>query len=446
MSTPIAVMGAQWGDEGKGKIVDLLSKDHDLVVRYQGGNNAGHTVQIGEHTHKLHLVPSGMLSGKECVLGNGTVIEPRALLDELQALPPACDRSLLRISERAHVVLCTHALLDWAAEQGSGIGTTKKGIGPAYTSKAARFGAVRMCELANERLLAEMFTRELPRVVRELMGLADHAELQRKVAMEYPGCHDGEHLLSPAKMARYYALLGRQLTSHLANTSDIVNGTIAQGKRVLFEGAQGAMLDVDHGTYPYVTSSSTTRGGVFTGSGYNGSAGLYVLGVTKAYTTRVGAGPFPTELHDAHGDALCERGHEFGTTTGRKRRCGWLDIPALRYAHGINGFDALALMKLDVLSGMEKVRVCTGYTHKGKAASAFPATTADLEMMKPVYEDLQGWKEDITGVRSFEDLPAACRSYVERIEQLIGVPVSLVSVGPERSQTIVRASIGGERI
>ncbi len=417
----LAIIGAQWGDEGKGKIVDLVCDGYDLVVRYQGGNNAGHTVRVGDATYKLQLIPSGILKGKRCVLGNGTVIDPEGLLAEMDALPASCSRKDILISDRAHVVLASHKLLDWAHEAHGGagaIGTTLRGIGPAYASKVRRAGAVRICDLLDARRLEALLAQQDEAALRELSGLVGEETARAKARTLFPHlCGEGDDgagargLFDARKTLAHYLALARRLAPHVRDTGLLVNEAALAGRRILFEGAQGALLDVDHGTYPYVTSSNTTR---------------------------VGAGPFPTELSDAVGEALASRGREIGTVTGRKRRCGWLDAVALRYVRLLCGFSSLAITKLDVLSGVGTLRICVGYTLDGKPVAGFPADPDVLARCVPAYEQLEGWDEDLSAVRDYDALPRACKAYLARIEGLVGVPVSLVSVGPERTQTISR--------
>ncbi|MBC7249316.1 MAG: adenylosuccinate synthase [Anaerolineae bacterium] len=422
----IAVIGAQWGDEGKGKITDMLAAESDVVARYGGGDNAGHTVVVGNDTFKLHLVPSGILYPRVvCVLGGGMVVNPRRLLqemDELAARGVDVSARRLLLSNRAHLILPYHIALDGAAERSRGqsaLGTTKRGIGPAYADKAARSG-IRAGEMLDPAAFAE----------RVRAAVLTKNELLTRVY--------GQEPLSPEEIAAEYREYALRLRSHLADTSAFLVEALREGKQLLCEGAQGTLLDLDHGTYPYVTSSYPTVGGALIGLGLGPQHLTRILGVTKAYQTRVGAGPFPTELHDDTGDHLVEVGHEYGTTTGRRRRTGWLDAVALRYAVQVNGLSELALTKLDVLTGLNPLRIAVAYMCDGETWDHFPADVRALARCQPVYEELPGWEEDISGARTFEELPQEARDYVTRIEELAGVPATLISVGPEREQTIHR--------
>lgn len=418
------IVGMQWGDEGKGKIVDLICPAFDGVVRYQGGHNAGHTVRFADRHFSLHLIPSGILHPEtSCVLGNGMVVSPEALFAELDRLAEAGVEvaGRLAVSSRAHALLPWHVELDQAREEARGvraIGTTSRGIGPAYEAKAARHG-LRLGDLATADL-EERLKVEHARVAAELAGLGaseptPHGELARR-------CREWVERLEPV----------------LADTEVLLAERIESGSSLLFEGAQGALLDLDHGTYPYVTSSSSTAGGACTGTGVPPTAIDGSLGVLKAYTTRVGAGPFATELHDDTGDYLRRRGNEFGTTTGRPRRCGWLDTVVARYARRLNGTGALALTKLDVLDQLAEIQVCTAYELDGRRLHDVPSDLSVLERARPVYRTLPGWRSDTSGVLAFEGLPAAARDYVRFIEDEVGAPVELVSTGPRREETIVR--------
>ncbi|WP_406677184.1 adenylosuccinate synthase [Moorella sp. ACPs] len=419
----VVLVGAQWGDEGKGKITDYLAEKAEVVVRYQGGSNAGHTVMVGEQEFKLHLVPSGILyPGKLCLIGNGVVLDPAVLVQELDGLAErGVDTSSLRISDRAHLILPYHKGLDAAEEERRGearIGTTKRGIGPAYVDKTARTG-IRAGDLLDWQEFREKLARNLAAVNEVLAKIYDR-----------PG-YDLEAILDE------YAGYARRLRPLIADTVRLVNGALKDGRRVLFEGAQGTLLDLDQGTYPFVTSSYPTAGGACIGAGVGPTKINKVLGVAKAYTTRVGAGPFPSEITGSLGDTLREQGREYGTTTGRPRRCGWLDTVILRHAAEVNGLTGLALTKLDVLTGIDPLRICTGYRYGGEIIRDFPASLKVLEQCEPVYEELPGWQEDITKARTLADLPAACRAYIRRIEELAGVPVHLIAVGPRRDETIV---------
>ncbi|MCR8984281.1 adenylosuccinate synthase [Brevibacillus laterosporus] len=422
MST-VVVVGTQWGDEGKGKITDYLAETAEVVARYQGGNNAGHTIIFDGNKYKLHLIPSGIFyKDKICVIGNGMVIDPKALVAELEYLHGhGFTTNNLKISDRAHVILPYHIKLDGVEEESRGqnkIGTTRKGIGPAYMDKAARIG-IRIADLMDKEEFKEKLARNLVEKNRILEKL--YNEEGFKLEDIY------EEYLKYAEIIRPY----------VADTSVVLNDVIDNGNRVLFEGAQGVLLDIDQGTYPYVTSSNPIAGGVTIGSGVGPSKIHQVIGVAKAYTTRVGDGPFPTELHDATGDHIREVGFEFGTTTGRPRRIGWFDTVVVRHARRVSGITGLAITKLDTLSGIDKLRICTAYKYKGEILNEFPASLKVLAECVPVYEELEGWSEDITGVRDLNDLPATARHYIERITQLTGVPMSIFSVGPDREQTNV---------
>ncbi|OAJ74696.1 adenylosuccinate synthetase [Brevibacillus sp. SKDU10] len=422
MST-VVVVGTQWGDEGKGKITDYLAETAEVVARYQGGNNAGHTIIFDGNKYKLHLIPSGIFyKDKICVIGNGMVIDPKALVAELEYLHGhGFTTNNLKISDRAHVILPYHIKLDGVEEESRGqnkIGTTRKGIGPAYMDKAARIG-IRIADLMDKEEFKEKLARNLVEKNRVLEKL--YNEEGFKLEDIY------EEYLKYAEIIRPY----------VADTSVVLNDVIDNGNRVLFEGAQGVLLDIDQGTYPYVTSSNPIAGGVTIGSGVGPSKIHQVIGVAKAYTTRVGDGPFPTELHDATGDHIREVGFEFGTTTGRPRRIGWFDAVVVRHARRVSGITGLAITKLDTLSGIDKLRICTAYKYKGEILNEFPASLKVLAECEPVYEELEGWSEDITGVRDLNDLPATARHYIERITQLTGVPMSIFSVGPDREQTNV---------
>ncbi len=431
----IVVVGAQWGDEGKGRVVDWLAREAQLVARFNGGDNAGHTVVAQGHTLKLHLVPSGILHPDLLsLIGAGVVVNPAQLvaeMDELAALGVDVGPSRLKISAAAHIILSTHRALDGARDAARGrgaIGTTKRGIGPTYADKAARVN-LRAGDMASP----EHFAERVAEAVR-----AHNRRLQEQY---------GAEPLPPEQVAADYCAYAQRLAPHLTDGSALVGEMLAAGEMVLCEAAQGLLLDLDHGTYPYVTSSSTVAGGALTGLGFGPRHVSRVIGVAKAYTTRVGAGPFPTELLDEVGDRIREVGGEYGTTTGRPRRCGWLDLVILRYAARINGLDEFALTKLDVLSGMERLKVAVAYERDGvrtergrrERTEVFPAEfgVESLAQWRPVYEELSGWAEDISVVRSRGDLPLAAREYVARIEERVGVPVTLIGVGPEREQAIV---------
>jgi adenylosuccinate synthase len=406
----LAVVGAQWGDEGKGKVVDLLAGAADLVARFQGGPNAGHTVRAGGRTFQLHHVPSGILHPRTtCVIGNGVVILPPSFEDELRMLAGAgvAVAGRLFVSSRAHVILPCHLAADAACEDGgAAIGTTRRGVGPAYAAKVARRG-VRVEDLGERGRLREVVARAVPA-----------PEVESTV----------EGLLG----------FGERIRPLVADTVALVNRRLDEGARVLFEGAQGTLLDVDHGTYPYVTSSNSSAAGICAGLGVGPTRVERVLGVMKAYATRVGRGPMPTELTGEVGDRLRERGREYGTTTGRPRRCGWFDGVAGRHAVRVNRLDAVALTLLDVLDEFEAVRLCTGYRHGGGILEEMPLASWALAEVEPVYEELPGWRASTAGLRRFADLPAAARAYVARIEEVVGCEVALVSVGPGREQSMVR--------
>ena len=421
----IIVVGAQWGDEGKGKVVDFLSERFDVVARYQGGNNAGHTVVIGDDKIVLHLIPSGVLrKGKTCVLGNGVVIDRGELIqemDQLERLHVKFEDHFF-ISRRAHLVLPYHKLLDIAHEQRATkkIGTTGRGIGPAYVDKMARVG-IRVGDLHQPALFKERLSQNVAE------KRAQFPESRALAALE------------PDRMFHDHLKHYERIQSFLADASLVLDRLMQEGKQVLFEGAQGTLLDVDLGTYPYVTSSSATAGGACTGTGVSPKRIHGVLGICKAYTTRVGEGPFPTELAEEIGDRIRERGAEFGATTGRPRRTGWFDAVGVRYAARVNGLDALALMKLDVLDGLETLQVCTAYRYRGELLTEFPNETDILAECEPVYETLPGWTEDTVGIVEEAKLPANCQAYLRRLEAVAGVPLGLISTGPRRDQTIMRS-------
>jgi adenylosuccinate synthase len=424
--TCVAVVGAQWGDEGKGKVVDLLSEHADIVVRYGGGANAGHTLVIGEAKLVTHLVPSGVLhAGTLCVLADGMVIDPQTLVDEIAAVKArgllAADE--LVVSRGAHVIMPYHKLVEGLREERRhAIGTTRRGIGPAYEAKAARRG-IRIADLGDRARLRELVDRNLD----ELCPLIAHLG----------GTPPGEAEI--VAMIDDAARCGDALSRYLDDAGPLVDRAIRAGKNVLLEGAQGALLDIDHGTYPYVTSSATTAAGACQGVGIGPTRVDRVLGITKAYCTRVGAGPFPTEMDPAEGSRWREAGGEFGATTGRPRRCGWIDVPALRRAVRVSGIDALALTKLDIARGRGPIRVCVGYRVGGQIVDELP-DIGSRQGAVPVYEEHPGWDEEMRHVRSLEDLPSAARTYIAVLERSIGVPFELVSVGPERTETIILTS------
>ncbi len=418
----IVLIGAQWGDEGKGKATDLLGDRVQYVVRYQGGNNAGHTVVIGDEKYALHVLPSGVLSPKVTpVIGNGVVIDPKVLFEEIDGLEKrgvSCDR--LVISANAHLIMPYHRALDKVTERFLGkarIGTTGRGIGPTYGDKIARVG-IRVQDLFDPGILRQKLD----------LALRDKNQLLTKVY--------NRRGLDAKLIAEEYLAYGERLTPYVADTSLVLGKALDAGHNVLLEGAQGSLLDIDHGTYPFVTSSNPTSGGACVGAGIAPTRISKVIGIVKAYTTRVGSGPFPTELHDANGDYLRKTGGEFGVTTGRPRRCGWFDAVIARYATRVNGVTDFFVTKLDVLSSLEKVPVCVAYEVDGKRFDEIPMTQTDFHHAKPVYEYLDGWWEDISQARSFNDLPKNAQAYVKAIEELSGAPVSAVGVGPRRDQTL----------
>ena len=421
----VIVVGTQWGDEGKGKVVDLLSESADYIVRFQGGNNAGHTLVVEDKKFILHLIPSGILhSDKTCCIGNGVVVDPGVLLGEIENLSSHkvhVSPDNLVISGQAHVIMTYHQAVDNAREHRKGkskIGTTGRGIGPCYEDKASRAG-IRFHELINPK----MFTEKLK------------ANLEEKNF--YLEKFLGAKPLDYNQIADQYLAYGEQLRPYAGNVSELLDRARRQGKNILFEGAQGTHLDIDHGTYPFVTSSNVVAGGACSGAGMGPTRIDNVIGICKAYTTRVGGGPFPTELEDEVGKHLQEVGVEFGSTTGRPRRCGWLDMVVLKNAARLNGLTSLTITKLDVLSGLEQIRIATSYVHGTSSMENFPNECFTLESCKPSYMDFEGWSEDITAARTFSDLPAKTQSYLRAIEDLAEIPLSIVSVGPGREQTIM---------
>lgn len=420
----VVVLGSQWGDEGKGKIVDLLTDEVAAVARFQGGHNAGHTLVIDGEKTVLHLIPSGILrEGVECLIGNGVVLSPTALLEEMSMLVekgvPVADR--LRISDAAQLILPYHVSLDLAREQARGsaaIGTTGRGIGPAYEDKVARRGL----------RVSDLFHRE--RLASKLGEVLDFHNFVLKSYFKTEGLDFQQILDDCLAQAEVIRPLVIDVSKRLSELR-------MQGESVLFEGAQGTLLDIDHGTYPFVTSSNTTAGGASTGTGVGPLSLDYVLGITKAYTTRVGAGPFPTELMDRMGEHLARRGHEFGSTTGRARRCGWFDVVALRRAIQINSISGLCITKLDVLDGLESLRICVGYHCDGEHYDLPPSAAESLAVCQPIYEEMPGWQSSTIGITHYEDLPQAAKDYLERIQSLAGIPIELISTGPDREQNIV---------
>lgn len=426
MST-VVIVGAQWGDEGKGKVIDYLAKQADVVVRGQGGNNAGHTVVVGDKKYALHLIPSGILNENTInVVGNGVVFDPEGFLKEIEGLKEkGIDVSSIKVSDRAHVVFPYHREIDRLAEEARGadmIGTTKKGIGPCYMDKVERSG-IRICDFIDAPLFERIFRTQM--------------EAKNEIITKIYG---GEALDIDATITQYKAY-AEAVKPYVADTSVIVYDALRAGKKVLLEGAQGTLLDLDYGTYPYVTSSHPISGGFTIGSGIGPNEIGEVVGITKAYTTRVGKGPFVTELDNEVGDLIRNKGREFGTTTGRPRRCGWLDTVMVKYSQRVNGMTCIALMLVDVLSGFEEVKICKGYDYNGEIIEHFPASLNVLSQCKPIYETLPGWQEDISECDTFEKLPINAQNYIKRIEELVGIPVKIVSVGPKRSQTIIRGSI-----
>jgi len=421
----VVIVGTQWGDEGKGKVVDLLAEFADIVVRFQGGNNAGHTMVIGDEQFICHLIPSGILQQKPCVIGNGVVVDPAVLIEEIDHLRNCgieVGPDKLIISERAHVIMPYHKQVDHGREQLKGdrkIGTTGRGIGPAYEDKATRRG-IRFVDLLDTESFVE-----------KVKILLDEKNFYLK---EYLSVDTVE--ASP--MIEQYQAYAERLAPFVADASILIHNAISEGRQILFEGAQGTHLDIDHGTYPYVTSSNTVAGNACCGAGVGPGVITDVIGIVKAYTTRVGKGPFPSELFDEIGDRIQEKGAEFGATTGRRRRCGWLDTVVLKNSVRLNGLSSLAVTKLDVLGGLETLKICTGYEYEGKILKNFPASLKMLEACKPVYETLPGWTEDISGAKEMRDLTENVKKYLKRIEELIETSIHIISVGPERKQTIVR--------
>jgi adenylosuccinate synthase len=420
----LAVVGVQWGDEGKGKIVDILSREYDCVARYQGGHNAGHTVSVGDQRHVLHLVPSGIFQPRvKCVIGCGVVLDPLALIEESHAIQSALSISLegrLFVSNRCHLILPYHRVLEAAIEQQLGenrIGTTSRGIGPAYEDKMARRG-LRVCDLVNPATLPDKIRAQV-------------AEKNRTLeAFKYP------EKIDPEPICESYAQYGERIRAHVVDAAAMLNDMIRNGRSILFEGAQGTLLDVDHGTFPFVTSSSAAAGGVATGLGISPKYVQTVIGVSKAYTTRVGSGPFPTECVDAAGEQLRTRGNEYGSTTGRPRRCGWFDGPAARYAAMINALDSIVLTKIDVLDAFGEIPLCVDYKYKGSVLKEFPADVAVLANIEPVYKTLRGWRQSIAGLKEWSDLPALAKDYLKFLSDYLETPVSMVSTGPGRDETI----------
>jgi adenylosuccinate synthase len=420
----VVIVGTQWGDEGKGKIVDLLAKHTDLVIRFQGGNNAGHTMVVGGDQLITHLIPSGILQQKVCVIGNGVVVDPAVLIEELDHLESRdvdISPNRLKISEKAHLIMPYHKQIDHAREQLKGekkIGTTGRGIGPAYEDKATRRG-IRLIDLLDP----EEFRDKVKIILDEKNFYLKH--------------YLSAETLDGTRIIDQYEAYAERLAPYVTNISIIIDHAIKNGSHVLFEGAQGTHLDIDHGTYPFVTSSNTIAGNACCGAGIGPAAITDVIGIVKAYTTRVGKGPFPAELLDEVGERIQEKGAEFGATTGRRRRCGWLDTVILRNAVRLNGLTSLAVTKLDVLGGLDPLKICTGYEYKGEILNDFPASLKVLGDCQPVYDTLPGWSGDISGAQEIKDLPLNAKNYLNRIEDLTETPIHIVSVGAERNQTIV---------
>lgn len=434
-----AIVGLQWGDEGKGKIVDLLTKKYDYVVRYNGGANAGHTVVVGDQKYALHLIPSGILyPDKINILGNGVVIDPEVVIREMDGLVKRdvkMDENF-QISNRAHIVFPYHKLQDQLMEQAVGqlrgdgkkVGTTGRGIGPCYADKAQRTTAIRMGELLN----AESFKEKLTYIIKlkdiELKGLAEC-------------CGEDYTPLDFDTIYKDYLGYADRLRKHVVDSAQTLHRAMNEGKQLLFEGANATLLDIDHGTYPYVTSSNCSALGIPAGTGTPGAAVKHIIGILKAYQTRVGGGPMPTELKNEIGEKIREQGHEFGTTTGRPRRCGWLDLMTVKYSAQLNGTTALSVMLLDVLGGFDSLKICTGYKVNGVQVDCFPADAADLEAAEPIYTELPGFTEsidDVAAITSYNDLPENAKNYIQFIEDYMGIPVKIVSVGPARSQTLIK--------
>jgi adenylosuccinate synthase len=421
----IVIIGTQWGDEGKGKIVDLLAEYADMVVRFQGGNNAGHTMVVKGKQIISHLIPSGILQGKTCFIGNGLVVDPAVLIDEIDYLIEkgiACGSDELKISERAQVIMPYHKLIDHSREAAKGdqkIGTTGRGIGPAYEDKATRQG-IRFVDLIDQATFTEKLDAVLPEKTFYLENFLAASSVDKK------------------SILKEYTAYAKRLAPYITNVSVELEKGLKAGKQILFEGAQGTHLDIDHGTYPFVTSSNTLSGNVCCGAGIGPKEISGVMGIVKAYTTRVGAGPFPSELFDEIGDQIQKKGAEFGATTGRRRRCGWLDTVLIRNAARLNGLTGLVITKLDVLGGLENIKICTAYEHQGNRIVDFPANLRTLAQCKPIYETLPGWSEDISKIKSYQDLPQNAKDYLARIQELVEVSIPIISVGPGREETILR--------
>ena len=421
----IVVIGTQWGDEGKGKVVDVLAEKARIVVRFQGGNNAGHTMVVAGESFISHLIPSGILHpDKICVIGNGVVVDPDVLIQEIQDLQArgiSVGPDNLLVSENAHLIMPYHKLIDHGREKLKGakkLGTTGRGIGPCYEDKVTRRG-IRFCDLIDQDVFEE-----------KLNNILDEKNFYLKEFLK-------SETIDQASILRKYLPYADLLRPHVANVSMVISQAVKAGDNVLFEGAQGTHLDIDHGTYPFVTSSNTVAGNACCGAGIGPTQIHAVIGMVKAYTTRVGAGPFPTELHDKTGEFIQKKGVEFGATTGRRRRCGWLDTVMVRNSARLNSLTGLAITKLDVLSGLETLKICTAYQHEKHRLHEFPASLKALDLCKPIFEEMPGWSEDITGIQNIDELPENARAYLKRVEELVETPIQMVSVGPGREQTIV---------
>ncbi|HBI93024.1 MAG TPA: adenylosuccinate synthase [Terrisporobacter glycolicus] len=424
----VAVVGSQWGDEGKGKVIDFLATQADVVIRGQGGNNAGHTLVVDGKKFALRLIPSGILNPNTInVIGNGIVFDPKGFFEEIEMLESnGISTKNIKISDRAHIVFPYHKELDGLAEEARGdnkIGTTKKGIGPCYMDKTERSG-IRVCDLMDKEIFAKKLKLQI--------------EAKNKIVT---GVYEKEAMFDFDEVYNEFIVYAEKMRPFVDDTTVIVYDAIKANKKVLFEGAQGTLLDLDLGTYPFVTSSHPISGGFAVGAGVGPNMIKDVVGIVKAYTTRVGEGPFVTELHDETGDKIRTQGHEFGTVTGRARRCGWFDAVIVKYAARVNGLTSISFMLLDVLTGFDKIKICTAYKMGDEIINNFPASLEDLAKCEPVYEELDGWHEDITKVENFDDLPENAKKYVARIEELIDVNIDLVSVGPNRTQTIIRKNI-----
>lgn len=421
----VVLIGSQWGDEGKGKITDYLAEHADVVARFQGGNNAGHTVIVGDIEYKLHLIPSGVIyPGTKCIIGNGVVVDPQVLLDEMNYLKEKgidVSPDNLKISSHTHIIMPYHKILDGLEEEARGdskIGTTKRGIGPCYVDKIARVG-IRFCDLVDIDTFKAKLLENVTLKNRTLHKLYDQTTL-----LDYDAIYN--------QFMGYRELLA----PFVDDVSVILNNYLKIGDKVLFEGAQGTLLDIDHGTYPFVTSSNPTAGYAAVGTGVGPTKIDKVLGVTKAYLTRVGEGPFPTELFDEVGDLLGTVGHEFGTTTGRKRRCGWFDAVLMNYTANINGLTHMAVTKLDVLDSLETIKICTAYEIDGVVTKNFPPTLAELSKAKPIYEEIPGWNSSTIGIKTYKELPENAKAYLKKLEELVDVPIAIIAVGPKRDETI----------